>query len=769
LGSTFDTEDGNLNVDAPEADWASVALCDPPPASQENCEVRKADALSGSGDNSFTQGTKEDTAEPVAETGSIPPNKSDLKNFGVFVEDGANGKFVHLFWTRVQDPNGTTNMDFEFNQGSDLAPNDVTPLRTGGDLLITYELSRGGTVPNLFLLEWVTEAGTGTGQGTCDASNAYPCWGNRVDLDAAGAAAGSINQTAIPAGDADGLGALSARTFGEATIDLDFIFDENKCTSFGSVYLKSRSSDSFTSALKDFIAPTPVNLTNCAKVIIRKSTDPSGGEDFSFTKTFTTDPATAGTFDLDDGQNATFNNVLLGSGLKVDETTLPTGWDFDSVDCDASTGVTPSFDGSEVTFTLDDTSDVLDCTYYNKARGSITIVKNTVGGNATFTFDGPAGLPSPADASGDFSLTTVSNTDSVTFSNLVPGSYSVSETVPSGWDLTNLTCSDAPDSTTTAAPVTAGNTATAVIDLDAGESITCTFTNTERGSIAVKKETIPDGSSATFDFSGNITATLSDGQTSTAVSVVPGQYSASEAVPTGWDMTDISCDDANSTDSSTDVAPGGTATATFNVEAGEDVVCTFTNTQRGSITVSKTDDAAPYNPLEGVTFNVYADDGDATFEPDPGDDTFVDSCTTDSSGECTVSDLVPGGYWVDEDESTLPAGHSPDPGGAQLVTVTASGQASLDFVNPRLHKIIVIVCHLGTNDLAPSDVELGAASLVTVGADDLTGTDFEELEGALCGLDGFTDADDDGTDDIGHGDQDLTVDVASKAAHGLIP
>ena len=253
------------------------------------------------------------------------------------------------------------------------------------------------------------------------------------------------------------------------------------------------------------------------------------------------------------------------------------------------------------------------------------------------------------------------------------------------------------------------------------------------------------------------------------MAVVPGQYSVSEAVPTGWDMTDISCNDANSTDDSTDVGPGGTATATFNVEAGEDVVCTFTNTQRGSITVSKTDDSDPYNPLEGVTFNVYADDGDAAFEPDPGDDAFVDSCTTGSNGECTISDLLPGGYWVDEDETTLPAGHSPDPGGAQLVTVTANGQASLDFVNPRLHKIIVIVCHLGTNDLAPSDVDLDAASLVTIGADDLVGTDLEELEGAICGLEGFTDADDDGTDDIGHGEQDISVDVASQAVHGLIP
>ena len=55
-------------------------------------------------------------------SGSIPPNKSDLKAFGVYTETGEvtlgnpTGKFLELLWTRVQDPSGTTNMDFELNQ-----------------------------------------------------------------------------------------------------------------------------------------------------------------------------------------------------------------------------------------------------------------------------------------------------------------------------------------------------------------------------------------------------------------------------------------------------------------------------------------------------------------------------------------------------------------------------------------------------------------------------------------------------------------------------
>ena len=104
-GSNFEIDsDANLIVDhvAPSIDWAMV-LANAPQTKQE-------DKPSGSGDDAFGKGTKEDTAVPAPVTGSIPPNKSDLSAFGVYLEQNNNGKFMHLFWTRVQDPKGTTNM-----------------------------------------------------------------------------------------------------------------------------------------------------------------------------------------------------------------------------------------------------------------------------------------------------------------------------------------------------------------------------------------------------------------------------------------------------------------------------------------------------------------------------------------------------------------------------------------------------------------------------------------------------------------------------------
>jgi hypothetical protein len=326
-GSNFEIDtDANLKVDdpAPSIDWANVS------------EARQADLASGQGDDSFGQGTKEDTAVPTVVSGSIPPNKSDLKTFGVYVEDQVTTDFLHLFWSRVQDPSGTTNMDFEFNQSTAVSSNGVTPVRTAGDLLIMYDLARGGTTPELFLSTWLTDAS----QGTCEASNTYPCWGARVDLAEGTEATGSINTSPIPEGESDGLGALSARTFGEASIDLSQIFGE-ECVSFGGAYLKSRSSDSFTAALKDFIAPTPVEIRNCGAVEIAKSDDggnPLAGAEFTLYVDDGDDAFEPGTDDPvatdSDGDPLTCTtdttgvcsivNVFQGS-YWIDETVVPDG------------------------------------------------------------------------------------------------------------------------------------------------------------------------------------------------------------------------------------------------------------------------------------------------------------------------------------------------------------------------------------------------------------------------------------------------------------
>jgi hypothetical protein len=128
--------------------------------------LTKADQPTGANDDSFGQGAKEDDPNPTIVSGQIPNNKSDLSNFGLYAETAPNGKFLELFWTRVQSPQGTTNMDFELNQKfcdpsatpTNCSTNGVTPLRTIGDKLITYDLANGGTVPTISIRSWTGSA-----------------------------------------------------------------------------------------------------------------------------------------------------------------------------------------------------------------------------------------------------------------------------------------------------------------------------------------------------------------------------------------------------------------------------------------------------------------------------------------------------------------------------------------------------------------------------------------------------------------------------------
>lgn len=292
--STFEANDGDLEVTSSDnTDWANVGISCTVPV---GCGIDKP---TGSGDDSFGNGSKEDTAVPSVVSGGIPNNKSDLTRFYIkgVAEGGDN--FVYLAWERVQDPTGTTNMDFELNQrpvnivagvDTSLSSNGVTPRRMAGDLLIAYKLPAGSTVPAIFVHRW---SETGASAATvCESANSFPCWSKGTQLDGA-TAEGLVNagevidpiRQSLQTSDRT----LSPRTFGEAAINLTdirpAIFPSNgDCVTFGRAYAKSRSSDTFGSALKDFIAPVPATISNCGSIDVKKEDDagqPIGGVTFT--------------------------------------------------------------------------------------------------------------------------------------------------------------------------------------------------------------------------------------------------------------------------------------------------------------------------------------------------------------------------------------------------------------------------------------------------------------------------------------------------------
>ena len=299
--------------------------------------------------------------------------------------------------------------------------------------------------------------------------------------------------------------------------------------------------------------------TKRGKILVDKVTNPAGSsQQFEF------DPSYGANFFLTDAAAANDSGLLVPGKYSVAEVNIPTGWDLTSGICNMGETIDDIDVGPGETVT---------CTFTNTQRGKILVdkVTNPAGSSQSFEFD-----PSYGD---NFFLTDAAAANDSGF--LVPGKYSVAEVnVPAGWDLTSATCN-------------MGETIDD-IDVGAGETVTCTFTNTQRGKIIVKKETDPDGASQSFAFTANYDGdgfSLSDGQQNDSGFLVPGKYSVAETVPAGWTLTSATCD-------------LGETIGDIDVGAGETVTCTFNNTQLALVRVIKTISGNPITGTETFTFTL---------------------------------------------------------------------------------------------------------------------------------------------------------------------
>ena len=210
------------------------------------------------------------------------------------------------------------------------------------------------------------------------------------------------------------------------------------------------------------------------------------------------------------------------------------------------------------------------CTFVNtKKKGTVIIQKKTVGGDGKFYFSGDLG---------SFVLQTAGNTASQTFGNLNAGSYKITENAQDGWDFTSLVCVD-PDNNTTISKNSAN------VKLAAGETVTCTFTNTQKkkGKIIIQKNAL--GGNGSFNFSGDLggfSLQTSGGTGSKAFdNLNAGTYKVSESQALGWKLNSLVC-----TDPSHDTIMHD-SDATIKLASGETVTCVFTNKKKSKIIIHK--------------------------------------------------------------------------------------------------------------------------------------------------------------------------------------
>ena len=290
--------------------------------------------------------------------------------------------------------------------------------------------------------------------------------------------------------------------------------------------------------------------------------------------------------------------------------------------------------------------DKIVCTMTNTKNGKLTIIKNTIGGDATFTFKHPTSTDT-------FELTTENGTAQASF-NLPGGTaYSVIEQALEGWNLTTD-------------PNCQGT-------LQAGEQKTCEFINTKRGKIIINKITNPSGDPQSFTFTPSwgepFTLTDTDPPYDSGY-LAPGAYSVAETLPSGWDFTSATCSD-------------GSNPSAIQLDAGETVMCTFTNTKHGKITVIKqvtNDHGGTLQPSDFIIHIKDTQNVDVAGSPTPG------------SATGTAYMLVPSIYAVSED--TPPSGYI-------LKDIICTGDESPSSINLTAGE--EITCTI-TNDDQPATI-----------------------------------------------------------------
>ncbi len=403
-------------------------------------------------------------------------------------------------------------------------------------------------------------------------------------------------------------------------------------------------------------------------ITIIKDADPADDTPFDFTIT----GGISGTFTLrDPSAISTTFSALVGGNYQVTEL-LPAGWALQFIQCQHAPNsfVGINYGENRAYITLAAGDDVT-CTFNNKLRlGSLTVVKNAVGGDGAFPFTSPS--------LGAFTVTTASGAGRQVFPNLLPGAYSLSETVPAGWRLDSAVCSDG-------SPVNA-------VQIDPGEDVTCTFTDTRLDTIVVVKRAV--GGDGTFAFASpqlgafNLKTLKGEQQTSFA-NLAPGAYSISENVPAGW------------TASVADpVCSNGDNASNITMTAGETVVCVFVNLKQDTIVVEKRTVG-----------------GDGTFAFSSPQLGAFDLSTTGGSASRSFTNLQPGPYSLAE---SVPAGWvqsgatCSDGSNPSSINLAPGATVSCVFTNTRLSSITVVKNATGGDgSFAFSSPQLGAFNLAT--------------------------------------------------------
>jgi hypothetical protein len=392
-------------------------------------------------------------------------------------------------------------------------------------------------------------------------------------------------------------------------------------------------------------------------ITIIKDAIPDDPQDFQFNSNSTA----IGTFFLDDelgGTDLTYpylRTFTVDAGSYNITEIVPAGWILYNITITDPTGDSLTYPEVRNATLVVAVGEVVTVKFENWKLPRLTIIKDAIPDDPQdFQIEGNAEMTYPDGIHVfSFSITLDDDTDP-TYSNqttfteimgIFPGTYDVNETVPSGWNLTNIYIEDPTGDSTKYI-----DTANASLVLGPGEWINVTFENTKQGKITVIKNSIPDGPQD-FTFDGNVTDTpfiLDDDGGSDAnymnystFEVDPGVYNVTEILPPIiWRLTDISIQENGPENSSFNM---NVLLAILVVDPGEWVNVTFENSKCGRITVIKNtlpEDPQDFDFVSDIELFTLDDDGDNS-------NTYSNETTLCDAdpGTYNITELLPGG-WV---------------------------------------------------------------------------------------------------------------------------
>ena len=355
-----------------------------------------------------------------------------------------------------------------------------------------------------------------------------------------------------------------------------------------------------------------------------------------------------------------------GSGYSVTQS-QPGGWE--SVGATCSDGSAPS----NIDLSL---GEVVNCNFTNRKLGQIRVVEDAQPNDPQdFSFTAGGGI-TPTSFQLDDDLDNNNGlANSRLFSDVQPGTYSIAQTTPAGWDPAQVSCSD--------------GSSPSNIDVSYAEIVTCTFTNvvTDRGFVTIRLDQQPDsGDVMPYTLDGNSVrlndnGTSSDGFSNERVAVVrTGSHTlvltSNTTTPVGrlWMTSSSSCSD-------------GSSITSIDVSLNENVTCTVIAVPAGTLSVHLTTD-----PVDPQDFSFTAGPGlsPASFTLDhdgissnPYDSSQSFGAVPAGSGY-SVAEFVPAGW-------DLTSATCNDGSPVTNITISHSENVFCTFVNKRPGSIRVVV------------------------------------------------------------------------------